>query len=83
MKSKLEFFRKGVINGGKPNIVVEIKSDHIMHINDWSNTEHKEALSFLKGVRERLNSLIIEFEDLDNLHEENQTYKISNIGIEI
>jgi hypothetical protein len=70
MKSKHEFFRKGTANGGKPNIVIEIRRDEWQSVKNWSNHEVKESLTYLKMVRERLNSVIIEFEDLDNAYEE-------------
>lgn len=65
-----EFFRKGTAFGGEPNIVIEISLDEWKSVKNWSNYEVKESLTYLKMVRERLNSFIIEFDDLDNSYEE-------------
>jgi hypothetical protein len=60
MKSKHEFFEKGIANQKRPSIVVDIKLADLSKIANWDNLQKKEALEFLERVKARLGEITVE-----------------------
>jgi hypothetical protein len=58
--SKREFFRKGVGNQVRPDIVIEFKRKPSKQIDKWNEYQRYEALKFLEEARKRFDDFIEE-----------------------
>ena len=56
--SKSEFFRKGITNQTRPDIVIEFKRKPSKQIAKWNEYQRHEAMKFLEETKEKLNAFI-------------------------